>query len=98
MRSAETGSMRELDMSDQKEQMMRLEEIIGVSFHDDVLLRQALSHSSWANEHKAQGMKNNERLEFLGDAVLELVSSRFLYLQYPDLPEGDLTKLRASIV
>jgi ribonuclease-3 len=62
------------------------------------LLLQALSHSSYVNEHKAAVSGSNERLEFLGDAVLELVSSRHLYLAYPSLPEGDLTKLRASLV
>ena len=81
-----------------KERLKELEEIIGVSFHDRSLLRQALSHSSYANEHRAQGALDNERLEFLGDAVLELVSSKYLYESCPDLPEGDLTKLRASIV
>ena len=80
------------------EKLKELEQIIGVSFHNKELLRQALSHSSYANEHRAQDAQNNERLEFLGDAVLELISSKFLYLAYPQQPEGDLTKLRASIV
>ena len=80
------------------EKLKELEQIIGISFHNKELLRQALSHSSYANEHRAQDAQNNERLEFLGDAVLELVSSKFLYLAYPQQPEGDLTKLRASIV
>ena len=80
------------------EKLKELEQIIGISFHNKELLRQALSHSSYANEHRAQDAQNNERLEFLGDAVLELVSSKFLYLAYPQHPEGDLTKLRASIV
>ncbi len=75
-----------------------LEQRIGYHFQNEALLRQALSHSSYANEHKSKGAMNNERLEFLGDAVLELVSSQFLYAEYPKLPEGDLTKLRASIV
>jgi dsRNA-specific ribonuclease len=78
--------------------MQKLEQAIGYTFRDRTLLEQALSHSSYANEHSKTGAQDNERLEFLGDAVLELVSSRFLYLAYPDLPEGDLTKLRASIV
>ncbi len=91
-------------MSDAKQvtemelKLQGLEETIGFSFHDKALLRQALSHSSYANEHRDKGKKDNERLEFLGDAVLELSSSRFLYANYPNLPEGDLTKLRASIV
>jgi ribonuclease-3 len=80
------------------EKLKELEQIIGISFHNKELLRQALSHSSYANEHRAQDAQNNERLEFLGDAVLELISSKFLYLAYPQQPEGDMTKLRASIV
>ena len=75
-----------------------LEEVIGLRFEDRSLLNQALTHSSYANEHKSEVISDNERLEFLGDAVLELLSSRYLYLHYPSLPEGDLTKLRASIV
>ncbi len=86
-------------MSDmQQRRFEELEQIIEYHFHDQALLHQALSHSSYANEHKQKVSGNNERLEFLGDAVLELVSSQFLYLEYPNLPEGDLTKLRASIV
>ena len=61
------------------------------------MLRQALTHSSYANERHRKS-EDNERLEFLGDAVLELVSSEFLFLNYPKLSEGDLTKLRASLV
>ena len=59
---------------------------------------QALTHSSYANEKHMKKGSDNERLEFLGDAVLEIVSSEFLYLNYPKLPEGDLTKMRASLV
>ncbi len=84
--------------AEQEGRLKELEDRIGVSFRQKDLLFQALSHSSYANEHREQGAQDNERLEFLGDAVLELVSSRFLYLAYPDLPEGDLTKLRASLV
>ena len=62
------------------------------------LLNTALTHTSYANEHKGEVIHDNERLEFLGDAVLEVVSSEFLFRNYPALPEGDLTKLRASIV
>ena len=75
-----------------------LEEKIGYQFKQQGLLRQALTHSSYANEKRMKKHSDNERLEFLGDAVLEIVSSDFLYRNYPDLPEGDLTKLRASIV
>lgn len=72
-----------------------LEELIGHPFRDCGLLQQAMRHSSYANEHK---LSSNERLEFLGDAVLEIVTSEFLYQNYPKLNEGDLTKMRASIV
>lgn len=75
-----------------------LEQKIGYSFRKSAMLMQAMSHSSYANEHKALSLPDNERLEFLGDAVLEVISSDFLYHHYPELPEGKLTKLRASIV
>lgn len=75
-----------------------LEERIGYEFQQKGLLRQALTHSSYANEKHMKKLSDNERLEFLGDAVLEIVSSDFLFQEYPNLPEGDLTKLRASIV
>ncbi len=75
-----------------------LEEKIGYRFVQKNLLRQALTHSSYANEKHMKRFSDNERLEFLGDAVLEVTSSEFLYLTYPKLSEGDLTKFRASIV
>ena len=75
-----------------------LQERIGYRFRDELLLRQALTHSSYTNEQKINKMKHYERLEFLGDAVLELVSSEFLFHQNPDLTEGELTKRRASMV
>ena len=81
-------------MSDLK----KFQEIIGYQFKDDQLLRQALTHSSYANEKHLKKLSDNERLEFLGDAVLEVTSSEFLYQNYPKLTEGQLTKLRASIV
>lgn len=71
---------------------------IGYEFKDESLLKQALTHSSYANEKHMKRLSDNERLEFLGDAVLEAVSSEFLYLNYKELPEGDLTRLRASMV
>ena len=76
----------------------KFQEIIGYQFKNPGLLRQALTHSSYANEKYLKKHSDNERLEFLGDAVLEIVSSEFLYLNYPELSEGDLTKLRASLV
>ena len=75
-----------------------LEKKIGYRFHDTGLLRQALTHSSFSNEHRQGKSGCNERLEFLGDAVLEVISSEFLYTHYPRLPEGELTKKRASLV
>jgi len=74
------------------------QEKIGYQFKDEQLLRQALTHSSYANEKHLKKLSDNERLEFLGDAVLELTSSEFLFTHYPKLTEGQLTKLRASIV
>jgi ribonuclease-3 len=75
-----------------------LEEKIGYHFQDRSLLLLAMSHSSYANERHLGRLKCNERLEFLGDAVLELVTSEYLYENYPQMPEGDATKTRASIV
>lgn len=71
---------------------------IGYTFKNQHLLEQALTHSSYANEKHMKKHSDNERLEFLGDAVLEIVSSEFLFINYPQKPEGELTKLRASIV
>lgn len=75
-----------------------LEQKIGYQFENFDLLVNALRHSSYANEHRMDRLASNERLEFLGDAVLELVSSEFLYGSFPKLPEGELTKKRASLV
>ncbi|HIW50010.1 MAG TPA: ribonuclease III [Candidatus Blautia intestinavium] len=78
--------------------MEQLERTIGYTFHNKKLLKQALTHSSYANEKKLGKLGCNERLEFLGDAVLELVSSDVLYARFPKIPEGELTKKRASLV
>lgn len=75
-----------------------LKEQFGIVFHDVNLLEQAFTHSSYVNEHRNLQLSDNERLEFLGDAVLELLVSQYLYREFPDLPEGKLTKMRASIV
>ncbi|MCD7921528.1 MAG: ribonuclease III [Clostridiales bacterium] len=80
------------------EQLREFQEKIGYQFQQEGLLRQALTHSSYANERHMKRVYNNERLEFLGDAVLEVVTSEHLYQTYPDWPEGELTKVRASIV
>ena len=74
-----------------------LETLIGYSFRNPELLENAMRHSSYANENRMKD-KDNERLEFLGDAVLELSSSEYIFCRYPKMPEGDMTKLRASIV
>ena len=75
-----------------------LEEIIGYHFKNKHYLTQALTHSSYANEKKLGKLGSNERLEFLGDAVLELISSDYLYARFTQIPEGELTKKRASLV
>lgn len=76
----------------------QLENRIGYEFKNKDFLINALTHTSYANEHKYKNIKDNERLEFLGDAVLELVSSEYLYMNMEDMPEGQMTKLRASLV
>ncbi|MGI6055392.1 MAG: ribonuclease III [Bilifractor sp.] len=81
-----------------EEKLSELQQKIGCTFADVRWLELALRHSSYANEHNLGHEGCNERLEFLGDAVLELVSSEYLYDHYPELPEGQLTKLRASLV
>ncbi len=81
-----------------EEKMTRLEEKIGYRFRDRMLLKQALTHSSYANEQKINKFGDYERLEFLGDAVLELVSSDYIYKHNPDMTEGKMTKFRSSIV
>lgn len=74
------------------------QEIIGYRYKDVKLLINALTHSSYANEKKTGNFKNNERLEFLGDAVLEVTSSDYIYRNHSDMDEGQMTRLRASIV
>ena len=80
------------------EQLKEFQKKIGYQFQQEGLLRQALTHSSYANEHRMKKLSDNERLEFLGDAVLEIVTSDFLYHEHTDVPEGELTRVRASIV
>jgi ribonuclease-3 len=74
------------------------EEKIGVTFNDAQLLRQAFTHRSYLNEHRGETIGHNERLEFLGDAVLELISTHYLYEKYPASHEGELTAFRAALV
>ena len=78
--------------------MEELERKIGYQFKNKALMREAITHSSYAKERKSQHIKYNERLEFLGDAVLSIVVSDYIFKHCPELPEGELTKLRASLV
>ena len=71
---------------------------IGYKFRDIALLERALTHSSYANENRASGVLDNERLEFLGDSVLGMNTALHLFAKYPDEPEGELTKMRSSLV
>ena len=71
---------------------------IGYTFLDKGLIEQAFTHRSYLNENRAAGREHNERLEFLGDAVLELVVTEFLFAKYPEKPEGELTAYRAALV
>lgn len=80
------------------EKLKTFEDMIDYKFHDRKILRHALTHSSYANEKRMNKLDNNERLEFLGDAVLELVTSEYLYCKNSKMPEGELTKLRARLV
>lgn len=71
---------------------------IGIIFNDKAFLKQAFTHRSYLNENKNTGLEHNERLEFLGDAVLELVVTDYLFAKYPKKPEGELTALRSALV
>lgn len=75
----------------------KLQQSLGTTFKNQDLLKSALTHRSYLNEHKSSNLKHNERLEFLGDAVLELIVTEHLYLSFPN-PEGELTNWRASLV
>ena len=81
-----------------EEDLSRLESDIGYKFKNKALLLQAVTHSSFANEQRINKKPDYERLEFLGDAVLETVTSAYLYRAYPDKKEGELTRLRAALV
>ena len=75
-----------------------LEQAIGYRFQNITLLQNALTHSSYANERWHNSLLSNERLEFLGDSILGMVVAEYLYKQFPDRPEGELTKMRADMV
>ena len=79
-------------------QFKDFQDTIGIAIENEKLLKQAFTHSSYVNEHRRKPFEDNERLEFLGDAVLELTVSQFLFIKYPTMTEGELTKLRAAIV
>ncbi|MBM7701834.1 ribonuclease III [Metabacillus iocasae] len=81
-----------------KQNFKNFQERIGIFFQNEPLLIQAFTHSSYVNEHRKRPYEDNERLEFLGDAVLELTVSQFLFKKYPTMSEGELTKLRAAVV
>ena len=89
--------MSEILSEERREELKALSGKLGVSFRSLALLDRALTHTSYANEAKRK-TDHNERIEFLGDAVLELASSTYLYGHFKHLPEGELTKIRASIV
>ncbi len=74
---------------------MTIEESIGYNFKDKSLIDEALTHTSYANENN---LESNEKLEFLGDSILEFISSKYLYNKFPNLHEGELTKVRATVV
>ena len=78
--------------------MKTLETKLGYQFQNPKLLDHALTHSSYANEHHLGSISSNERLEFLGDSVLGMIVADDLYRTFPDLPEGDLTRIRANLV
>lgn len=82
----------------QNNNFKQFENKIGITFKNKDLLMQAFLHRSYLNENKGLKMDHNERLEFLGDAVLELVVTEYLYAKYPKKPEGDLTSYRAALV
>jgi ribonuclease-3 len=78
--------------------LSRLEEALGYTFNNKALLENALTHSSYANENRREGQTSNERLEFLGDSILGFVVADFLYRNFPERPEGELTRFRAELV
>jgi ribonuclease-3 len=87
-----------MDVEKMETELTELEQILGVTFVDKVLLLTAITHRSYLNEHRSATQDHNERLEFLGDAVLELVVTDYLFKTFPDKPEGELTAIRAALV
>lgn len=81
-----------------EELLTKLKSLFQIEFANTDFLKEAFTHSSYVNEHRELNLKDNERIEFLGDAVLELTVTKYLFNEYPNLPEGKLTRLRAAIV
>ncbi|OQA51964.1 MAG: Ribonuclease 3 [candidate division WS2 bacterium ADurb.Bin280] len=81
-----------------KEELEAIQEKIGVKFNDETVLENAFVHRSFLNENRSAGLKNNERLEFLGDAVLELVVTEYLFEKFENKNEGELTSIRSALV
>ena len=81
-----------------KDLEFKLKESFAIVFYDKTLLNTAFTHTSYANEHRLLNISHNERLEFLGDAVLQLLISKYLFTKYPKKAEGDLSKMRSMIV
>ncbi|MCK8816924.1 ribonuclease III [Natroniella sulfidigena] len=81
-----------------KQKVKKLEQEIEVEFENEELLKRALTHKSYSNENRNQNLKNNERLEFLGDAILDLVISEYIFDKYSEHPEGELAKIRSVVV
>jgi ribonuclease-3 len=98
--SGSTGTVREegAPPASPEDSLRLLEERLGWSFRNPEWLREALTHRSYVNEHPGEGVRDNERLEFLGDAVLQLVVSAELFRRFPDWPEGRLTALRTALI
>ena len=82
----------------EEKNLEKLQKNIAINFKNKILLRQAMTHRSYINEHLDTKIGHNERLEFLGDAVLEIVVTEYLFLNFKNIPEGDLTNWRASLV
>jgi ribonuclease III len=75
-----------------------LQQALGLTFRDESLLEQALTHRSYLNEHPDEDLQDYERLEFLGDAILEFITGEMLYQRFPELDEGELTRIRSALV
>ena len=89
---------KDIDERNIEEDLLVLERILGFVFNDKLHLLTAITHRSYLNEHREAKQDHNERLEFLGDAVLELIVTDFLFHKYPEKPEGDLTAIRSALV